>query len=113
MESGYCILYIGSWDAAGSYLVELFAGTPRLQTLHVIANFTDDRMRRVRREDCVKRDLAGVGGEWRTRASDGEWRRRRENIDDRYRCQPHPDFMNKEESNNNGGIRIPVPLEFT
>ena len=27
-------------------------------------------------EDCVKRDLVGMGGEWRTSASDwGEWRR--------------------------------------
>ena len=32
---------------------------------------------RLRWEDCVKRDLAGVGGEWRRRARDrGEWRRR-------------------------------------
>ena len=52
-------------------------------------------------EDCVKRGLAGVGGEWRMRARDrGEWRQRRNGIsdgeegktklDDRYRCQPHP-----------------------
>ena len=31
---------------------------------------------RLRREDCVKRDLVGVRGEWRTRVSSrGEWRR--------------------------------------
>ena len=31
---------------------------------------------RLRWEDCVKRDLVGVGGEWSTRARDrGEWRR--------------------------------------
>ena len=32
---------------------------------------------RLRWEDCVKRDLEGVGGEWRTRARGrGEWRRK-------------------------------------
>ena len=31
---------------------------------------------KLRWEDCVKRDLVGVGGEWRMRAKDrGEWRR--------------------------------------
>ena len=31
---------------------------------------------RLRWEDCGKRDLVGVGGEWRMRARDrGEWRR--------------------------------------
>ena len=30
---------------------------------------------RLRWDDCVKRDLAGVGGEWRMRTRDGEWRR--------------------------------------
>ena len=31
---------------------------------------------RLRWEDCMKRDLVGVGGEWRMRAWDrGEWRR--------------------------------------
>ena len=39
----------------------------------------EGRRRRVRPilrwEDCVKRDLEGVGGEWRMRARDrGEWR---------------------------------------
>ena len=33
------------------------------------------RRGRLRREDCVKRDLVGVGGEWRTRARDEERRR--------------------------------------
>ena len=35
------------------------------------------RRGRLRWEDCVKRDLVGVGGEWRKRARDrGEWRKR-------------------------------------
>ena len=34
------------------------------------------RRGRLRWEGCVKRDLVGVGGEWRMRARDrGEWRR--------------------------------------
>ena len=58
----------------------------------------------------MKRDLVRVGGEWRMRARDrGEWRRFRETvinetsyeaegetqIDDRYRCQPHPGLQGK------------------
>ena len=40
----------------------------------------------------MKRDL--VGGEWKMRVRDrGEWRQ--------YQCQPHPDYREKEESNNN------------
>ena len=95
MECGYCILYIGGWDAAGSYLVEVFAGTPRFPTLCVIAHFTHARRRRE-----TWRELEGNGV-------------RERKIDNRYRCQPHPDFMDKEESSNNGGIRIPLPLEFS
>ena len=36
----------------------------------------------MRWEDCVKRDLAGVGGEWRKRARDrmGEWGNKTGNV---------------------------------
>ena len=37
--------------------------------------------------------------------SGGECRRRREKIDNWYRCQSHPDFMDKDESNNNNEPR--------
>ena len=61
----------------------------------------------------MKRDLAGVGWEGGMRAvdkrgGDGCWKRQGNGIsdeeeggeiDDRCRCQPHPDFRNKEESN--------------
>ena len=43
------------------------------------ASRVDGRRRRgrprLRWEDCVKRDMAGVGGEWRIRTRDGEWKR--------------------------------------
>ena len=34
------------------------------------------------------------------------------NIDDRYRCQPHPGLKDKEERNNNDRTRIDFPLEI-
>ena len=50
----------------------------------------------------MKRDLARVGGVWRTRTRD-TWRgdgvetgsvtKKKEKIDDRYRCQPHPGLL--------------------
>ena len=69
------------------------------------------RRPKLRWEDCVKRDLAGLVGVWRTRAGGGMetgcgdgsetgsvTKKKGKNIDDRYRCQPHPDFRGKEES---------------
>ena len=56
---------------------------------------------RLRWEDCLKRDLAEVGGEWRTRVRDrgsGENSEtglvmEKKKVEDQYQCQPHPGFQ--------------------
>ena len=54
---------------------------------------------RLRWEDCVKRDLVGIGGEGRMRArgggrgdssETGSVRDEGKQVEDQYQCQPHP-----------------------